>query len=38
LCEIDAELLVLIDAQDAARTVRRRAAVASADLLSQSAA
>ena len=38
LCEIDAELLVLIDAQDAARTVRRRAAVAGADLLSQSAA
>ncbi|KQS55315.1 hypothetical protein ASG17_04265 [Brevundimonas sp. Leaf363] len=38
IVEIDAEFLTLIDAEDAARTVRRRAAVAGADLLSQSAA
>lgn len=38
LVEIDAEFLMLIDAGDAARTVRRRAAVAGPPPLSQSAA
>ena len=38
LVEIDAEFLALLNAEDAARTVRRRASVALTDLLSQAAA